>query len=309
MRTVVGLFDTFDHAQSVVRDLEASGFPRSDISLVAHTDIMAHGRGHGTATGAGTAIGAGLGLLAGLAVIAVPGIGVVAALGPIIAGGLMGAVAGGLVGSLVDAGVPAEEAEYYSEGVRRGGTLVTVAAKDDDAPRAIEIISRQSPVDLNERVLQWREAGWMPKTTAGRQATASTSSSTHCDRPDPTGHTTMGDAAAAMPRPGEQTAATASSKEWSSGASANPRSAVAFDDMEEQFREDFEQQYPGGTYSWDECGPAYRYGCEIACECEGADWDSVEPQVKRRWETEHPGTWDRIKDAARFAYDRAKSKV
>jgi hypothetical protein len=84
---------------------------------------------------------------------------------------------------------------------------------------------------------------------------------------------------------------------------------VNFDDMEEECREDFEQQYPGGTYSWDECGPAYRIGCETACECQDTDWDSVESKVKTRWETDHPGTWEKVKDAARFGYDRTRERV
>lgn len=180
MRTIAGLFDSWSQAQEAVRDLEASGFSRSDISIVAPSHIP------GSATGAGTAIGAGIGLLAGLSIVAVPGIGALAALGPILAGGLFGAVAGGLAGSLVDAGIPKHEAIHYAEGVRRGGTLVTIAACDDDAPRVIEIIARHAPVDLEERALLWRETGWSPDSAASND-------------PDPIGATTMGDAAAGMP--------------------------------------------------------------------------------------------------------------
>jgi hypothetical protein len=192
MRTIVGLFDSWPQAQSAVADLEASGFSRSDISVIAPSDSI------DSASGAGTAIGAGLGLLAGLSVIAVPGIGAIAVLGPILAGGLLGAVAGGLVGSLVDAGIPEHEAHHYAEGVRRGGTLVTVAASDNNTPRAIEIISRHRPVDLNERVLLWRADGWTPGMTPGQLPRSAPVGN---GQPDPSGRTTMGDAAAAMPAP------------------------------------------------------------------------------------------------------------
>ena len=178
MKTIVGLFDRLEDAEAAVRDLEAVGLGKQQISVIAQRD--AAGEGEGTATGA--AIGAGLGLLAGLAAVTIPGIGIVAAVGPIIAGGIIGAVAGGLVGSLVDMGVPADEAEYYTEGVRRGGTLLTVSTADSDAPRAIEIISRHNPVNMQERVAQWRQSGWTP------------------GRPDVSGHTTLGDAAS-MPPP------------------------------------------------------------------------------------------------------------
>lgn len=308
MRTVVGLFDTFDHAERAVRDLEASGFDRSDLSVVTHGDVVSKRRDEGTATGAGATIGAGLGLLAGLAIIAVPGIGVVAALGPIIAGGLMGAVAGGLVGSLIDAGVPAEHAEYYAEGVRRGGTLVSVAARDEDAPRAIEIITRNGPIDLNERVLQWRQSGWSPA--------AESSTATVPDEPDPTGHTTMGDAAAAMPAPtmaipapGIQPTRENAPEPSRPVATGGAGGGALFNQMRDDFREDFDRRAPGGDDRWDDCVPAYRHGCEMACECGSADWSVAEPQAKTRWEKEHPGTWDRIKDAAHYAYERARQRV
>lgn len=190
MRTIVGLFDSWPEAESAVVDLEASGFSRSDISLIAPSDTV------GSASAAGTTIGAGLGLLTGLSIIAVPGIGALAALGPILAGGLFGAVAGGLVGSLVDAGIPEHEAHHYAEGIRRGGTLVTVAASDDNTPRAIEIITRHHPVDLKERALLWCASGWTPGMVAGQTPV---SAHTMNNEPDPSGNTTMGDAAAAMP--------------------------------------------------------------------------------------------------------------
>jgi hypothetical protein len=255
------------------------------------------------------AIGAGLGVLAGLSLIAVPGFGVVAALGPIVATGILGAVAGGLVGSLVDAGVPMDEAQHYAEGVRRGGTLVVVNARDDDCPRAIEIINRHNPVNLDERVLNWRQGG-----TA--------------DRPDPTGHTTMGDAAAAMPSlevppagpvlgaapdlqptreppAADRTIAPAAS---ATAATAGPCDDL-FREMEDDFRDDFDREFPG-DYTWDECGPAYQFGCELACDRPGSTaWSDVEPEARQRWEKSHPGTWDRLKDAAHFAYDRTRSKV
>jgi hypothetical protein len=200
MKTVVGLFDSFAEAQSVVQELESNGFPAGDISLVAQKDVLAESEGDGTATGTGAAIGAGLGLLAGLAAVTVPGIGIVAAVGPIIATGILGAVAGGLVGSLADAGVPADDAQAYAEGVRRGGTLVTVAARNEDAPRAIQIMDRHNPVNLNERSLTWGSSTIRNGSeTISHDEAVSRAVATDC--PDPTGQTTMGDEVAAAPAP------------------------------------------------------------------------------------------------------------
>lgn len=161
MKTIVGLFDSFQDAQETIRDLEASGFKQDRMSVVTQHQVLAEEQ-DGGAAGAGAVIGAGFGVLAGLAAVTIPGIGLVAAIGPIIASGVLGAVAGGLIGSLVDAGVPAEHAEYYAEGVRRGGTLVAVATHDADVPRAVEILNRHNPVNLNERVVQWQQQGESP---------------------------------------------------------------------------------------------------------------------------------------------------
>jgi hypothetical protein len=195
MRTIAGLFDSLEQARRAVIDLESNGIRRANISLVASAEPA------GSAGEAGTAIGAGLGLLAGLAIVAVPGIGALAALGPILAGGAVGAVAGGLAGRLVDAGIPEHEAHHYVEGVRQGATLLMVAASDDDAPRAVEILGRHHPADLEQRALLWRKRGWTPGAAARSTISAPDVAS---NQPDPTGTTTMGDAASEMPLPDAQ---------------------------------------------------------------------------------------------------------
>jgi uncharacterized protein (TIGR02271 family) len=184
-KTVVGLFDNFSDAQRVVQELTDAGFARDDIGLVANDargeyanlgssrsvgggkmdKTEAEQAGSGALAGAG--VGGVLGLLVGLGALAIPGIGPVIAAGPIATalgstaiGAGLGAAAGGLVGPLVDAGVPRPEAELYSEGVRRGGTLVTVNASDDMADRAVDIMNRFNVVDIDERGTSYREGGW-----------------------------------------------------------------------------------------------------------------------------------------------------
>jgi len=181
-KTIVGLFDSFDEAQRATQDLIDNGFSRDAISLVAN-DVRgqygtsrsvgeskaAEGAGAGALTGA---VGGGvLGLLVGVGALAIPGIGPVLAAGPLVAalgaagaatltGAGIGAVAGGLVGALVGAGVPEEHANYYAEGVRRGGTLVTVNAEDNRADQAYAILQRHAAVDINERGTEWKRSGW-----------------------------------------------------------------------------------------------------------------------------------------------------
>jgi hydrogenase maturation factor len=66
----------------------------------------------------------------------------------------LGAAAGGLVGALTALGVPAEEAEYYAEGIRRGSVLIMVRTDDVMAENAMSILNRHNPIDLHARMAQ-----------------------------------------------------------------------------------------------------------------------------------------------------------
>jgi uncharacterized membrane protein len=169
-KTVVGLFESVSQAERVVQDLVDKGFRHEDISVMAHREdeAVAPAETEGTsgaAIGAGTGavVGGGLGLLAGLGMLAIPGIGPVLAAGPLVAtlvGAGAGAVAGGLIGALVDVGIPEEEAEYYAEGVRRGGTLVVVRAEEARVDYAVDLMTSHGAVDIDKRAAEWRQVGW-----------------------------------------------------------------------------------------------------------------------------------------------------
>jgi hypothetical protein len=174
-RTIARLYDTHADATQVVTELEAAGVPHSDISIVANNrDDPAvtdrHGEpGTGAATGAtaGALIGGGAGLLAGIGALAIPGIGPVVAAGWLVAtlagavtGGAAGAATGGLIGSLTNSGVPEREAHVYAEGVRRGGSLVTVRTDDARALEVERIMDATRPLDWTERDRTYRSEGW-----------------------------------------------------------------------------------------------------------------------------------------------------
>jgi len=112
-------------------------------------------------------VGGVLGLLVGIGALAIPGIGPVIAAGPLVAalgtaaaGAGIGAAAGGLLGALVGAGIPEEEAHLYAEGVRRGGSLVTVSTDESMASTAYSVLRRHNAVDVDERGQMYREQGW-----------------------------------------------------------------------------------------------------------------------------------------------------
>ena len=181
IQTLTRLFDSNEDAAAVVRSLEAAGVPHGDISIIANGATTGSTTGHvagtsedeagsaGAGAGAtvGTVLGGGAGLLAGLGAMAIPGVGPVVAAGWLIAtltgagvGAAVGGSVGGLVGALTRAGVSEHEAHVYAEGVRRGGSLVTVRVDDSRAAEASAILDGRPPVDVTSRRAQYVQTGW-----------------------------------------------------------------------------------------------------------------------------------------------------
>jgi hypothetical protein len=176
--TVVALFDNITDAQAAVRELLDNGFTRENLSLVSREGADQYGELldplpmddtiEGVASGA--LLGGLTGLVVGLFALAIPGVGPVIAAGPIAAaltGAGVGAVTGGLVGALVDLGYDEDTAGYYAEGVRRGGVLLTVHAGNRH-DLAHSIVTRFNPVNIDDRVTDWRAEGWNRFDPAGQ---------------------------------------------------------------------------------------------------------------------------------------------
>lgn len=178
-KTITRLFDDYADATAALGELERLGVPHDAISIVASNADGAHGdtdttlgdvddRGdvsRGVSTGA--AVGGVGGLLAGLGLLAIPG------LGPIVAAGWLastvvgagigaagGAATGTIVGALKDAGHSEEDAHVYSEGVRRGGTLLSARVEDDLVTEAEAVLDRNRSVDATTRGAAYRQDGW-----------------------------------------------------------------------------------------------------------------------------------------------------
>jgi uncharacterized protein (TIGR02271 family) len=62
---------------------------------------------------------------------------------------------------LPDLGVPASDAHAYAEGVRRGGSLVTVRCDEGEVDQVIDILDGDEGIlDLDEQQTSWRSEGW-----------------------------------------------------------------------------------------------------------------------------------------------------
>lgn len=197
MKTVVGLFDTYPHAQTAASSLENAGIPRNDISLVASNETeqyaknptSTHGNNDGgdmvgaavADAGVGAGIGGALGLLAGASLFIIPGLGWLAGAGwlaGMLGGAALGGTIGGIVGALTHIGVPEEDATHYNEGIRRGGVLLAVRADDAQAHRVAEILSDAGAIDIDERATQWKQEGFMATPMTPNTATANTATAT-----------------------------------------------------------------------------------------------------------------------------------
>ena len=179
-QTITAFYDRYEDASAAVAALEGNGIPHGDVSLVGNNagdgsgagtspengkDEAKDGAKDGTGAGAslGTVVGGAAGLLAGLGLVAIPGVGPVVAAGWLVAtltGAGIGAAAGGLGGALVGAGVNQTDAHTYGEGVRRGGTLVTVRIEDAQASAVAAILEQHGPADLDQKAASWRAEGW-----------------------------------------------------------------------------------------------------------------------------------------------------
>jgi hypothetical protein len=159
---IAGFYRTREQGEAARQALLDAGFRKEEVGFVAGDT-----RGHTTpaigpleSTGAESEaahdalIGGMAGLALGMVAVVIPGIGPLIAAGPLagaIGGASLGAAAGGVVGMLRDHGVSEEEAEFYAEGVKRGGALVTVhGVSDDRAAEARRILQQHGAIETED---------------------------------------------------------------------------------------------------------------------------------------------------------------
>lgn len=140
--TLSRLYDDGAQARAAVDELKAAGLSADDIGIIAPSRSLraesaddGHGHTINKSAGIGAALGGAAGLLAGLGAFVLPGVGAVVAAGWLasaLAGAVAGGAAGGVVGALIEAGINENDAAGYAEGVRRGGTLVTIRVTGGD---------------------------------------------------------------------------------------------------------------------------------------------------------------------------------
>lgn len=128
--TVIGVYDSYTQADAAVNELISAGFSRDAVQLQPETQTGASSQqGVGTAVrDEGTSIGSSI---------------------------------ANFFRSMFGMEEQREDRDIYAEAVRRGSHVVTVDAPNDEMrDRAVEILNRHDPVDIDERTMQWRSQGW-----------------------------------------------------------------------------------------------------------------------------------------------------
>jgi len=79
----------------------------------------------------------------------------------------------------------------------------------------------------------------------------------------------------------------------------------------DDFRKNYDTSFANSGYTYEQFQPVYRYGQELASsdQYRGRDWKDIESDAQKNWESRNPGTWTKFKDAARYAWDKARDKV
>jgi hypothetical protein len=112
----------------------------------------------------GIGLGGILGFLAYISPVEIPGIAAMAAHGawvPVAVLAVIGGAIGVVIGLLTDHGVSGKDAELYTEGLKRGGTLITTVVDESIAGKIAEALKGHSAVRVEERPGDWSAEGWV----------------------------------------------------------------------------------------------------------------------------------------------------
>ena len=172
-KAIAGFFRTRTEGEKAREALRQAGYTDTEIGFVTG-DIRGHetpavgpslhDEGSSEEAGTDAFVGGIIGLAAGLFAVLLPGFGWLIAAGPLVGafGGMTAGVAvGGLYGILKDLTISGDEAEFYAEGVKRGGALLTVHGVSEEREKtARKILDQNGAIAVEELADELRRSGW-----------------------------------------------------------------------------------------------------------------------------------------------------
>jgi hypothetical protein len=277
--TSIGLFDGLAPALRALQTLQGCGFSRDEMSVIAlqheTRDLLneAEAQAHGAVSEGRLPVPMeDTALMAAAQVCFLRGIGRVVITGPlslVLTGAREEDSVRTFLDSLVAQAVSEEQAEQYAEGIRRGGTLLSVSTVAHLADRAEDILMLQAAVNIEQRARRWRQQGWLgfnptlPPYTALELAQERR----------------------------WQAAERAPGKDW------NP--------YERDFRSHFYLVYSDNTeLPYEHYAPAYCYGYQLARDNRlfNKRWEDIESHVQKDWQRQRADSWQTMADAIYYGF-------
>ena len=173
MKTLVAIYDNLILAEGALRSLQSAGIARDRMNLIASIndeevrpyfdedgrflaelretdpDLRQERRGSVVAVG---------GILASVGLLSIPALGPLLAAGPLLSGVLAagaGAASDSIQRLFADVGVPADEIDVYTEGLRRGLVVLLVSTDPADVDTVAGMMAMYGAIDLDRLSARW----------------------------------------------------------------------------------------------------------------------------------------------------------
>jgi len=87
--------------------------------------------------------------------------------------------------------------------------------------------------------------------------------------------------------------------------------APGYDTYDADFRNYYQTRYANSGMAYDRYQPAYRYGYDLANDARyrGRNWNEIEPEVRRDWESRNQGPWENFKDSIQYSWDKVRGRA
>jgi len=185
--------------------------------------------------------------------------------------------------------VPEHHQRHFEEGIRRGGTLVAVDVPEMQTDRVRSLMEQHHCVDLDVRGQEWRQSGWSPAQPRSQQTRAQSGGEQMAER-------THDDLAGV-------------GRVHTFQRTEQPRPLGESDVDQDAFRSHYDEwrmnQPVSSSFDYEQWLPPYQFGRGLGSSfAPNSRWEQIEPNVRKRWEADRPGTWDKVKDVVRDAWEK-----
>jgi len=340
MKTVVGLFENLDQAQSSFADLARLGLSAERIGLLSRPSAGLSGKG--------------------LSTVELPDVGTVAANRPML--DLLDEPSlrrnrEGMLAALMKMGVSKAEAERCVDVIKRGGALEAMIIADDKEGEALAILRRRAgdgkyqaealprevviPLIQEELSVDKREidAGGVRISTRVTSRPIDKTVTLYeehikverriVDRPIDAADEAFSDRSISMKASAEEPliekrchvveeivihkdrsehVETIRDTLRHTEVDVSELPAEKGRKLASSYRKHFDEAYASEA-EFESYAPAYQFGEELRGKSEGEEWSKVEPRAKSMWAEKGSGPYERFKDAIRFAWEKAKHKA